>query len=195
MKNTASYIADLKIAFDARRAFENAKAKDSSSNIHKTLAALEKSVTRDAIAKVFVAHNIDANLINRAVRADSRINVYAFEKIENVASALLKAQALNHYSRAILATAKALTENDMQLTNQDAQSACTLDFKLKDAKREKLVHKYQKHVAYSTATTQSSSSLEALCTFNILKRGKNESGETVYILQDNESAKALCANL
>lgn len=196
MTSVANYIDSVRVAFNARREFEIAKNKDANSNIHKTLSALEKSVTRESIAQVFMSHNIDSNLINRAIRADSRINVYAFEKIENVASALLKACALNHYSRAILATAKNLQEQNLQLTNQDAQSACTLDFKLKDTKREKLIIKYQKHIAYSTATTQSSSSLEALCAFNVLKRAKNESNETIYILQDdNDSAKALLANI
>lgn len=190
MTKIAEYVVALNNAFDARASFEASKMSDNS-NIQKTLSNLRKSVTRESVARVFVAHNIDAALINRALRVDSRINVYAYQKIENIACALNKAESLNHYSKAILATAKRFADNSMSITQDDAKSACTLDMKVKDAKREKLIVKYQKHVAVSTANTQASSSLEALCTFDVLKRAKNNENETVFVLQDNETTKAL----
>ena len=188
----ASYIVSLNEAFDARADFERSKAKDDSSNIHKTLAKLRKNVTRESVASFFMSHNIDAALINRAIRADSRINVYAYEKIENVASAALKSEALNHYSVAILKSALSLEGVDSALTFEDAKAACSADSKLKDNKRDKLIKRYSRIVASGTASTQSSSSLEALCAFDVLKRSRNSEGDTVFIVNhENDVAKAL----
>ena len=190
--NLASYIDALNVAFDARADFERSKAKDDSSNIHKTLAKLRKNVTRESVASFFMSHNIDSQLINRAIRADSRINVYAYEKIENVASAALKSEALNHYSVAILKSALSLESHDSALTFDDAKAACSADSKLKDAKRDKMIKRYSRVVAASTASTQSSSSLEALCAFDVLKRSRNSEGETVFIVNaENDVTKAL----
>ncbi len=196
MTKIAAYIDALNAAFDARVAFEASKAKDETSNIAKTLAALRKSATHAKIAGILASADIDAAFINRAIRADVRMNVYAAEKVINVALAIAAADKLNHYTRAILASAASLARHEQALTHDDAKSACTLAIKVKDAKREKMLVKYQKHVAVSTAATQSSSSLDALVMFGILLRSSDEANNTVYkINAENDNAKKLVAQL
>lgn len=196
MTKANDYIKALNDAIDARAQFEAGKNKDASSNIAKTLADIRKSVSHERIASIMLASNIDANFINRAQRADSRMNVYAVEKVVNVARAIAKVETLNHYSRFILQTAKVFAENKLQMNNDDAKSACSLEVKVKETKREKLIVKYQKHVSFSTANAQSSSSLDALCMFNVLTKSKDEANKDVYIFNaDNENAKTLLAQL
>jgi hypothetical protein len=196
MTEVANYIVALNAALDARVAFEAAKAKDASSNIAKTLADIRKSVTHERVASVLLASKIDAAFINRAQRADARMNVYAAEKVVNVALALASAATLNHYSRAILKTAQAFAAASLAMNNDDAKSACTLDVKVKEPKREKLIVKYQKHIAISTATTQSSSSLDALCMFGVLTRGKDDANVTIYTLNaEHANTQALLARI
>lgn len=189
-----NYVAALNNAFDSRVAFEATK-NEANENIQKTLKDLRKSMTRESVAKTLLASSVSADFINEALRVDSKYNVYAAQKVDNIACYINKAESLNHYTLAILRSLLSLEKNEMKLTQEDAKSACTLEMKLKDAKREKLLVKYQKHVAISTANTQSSSSLEALCTFKILKRERNAENETVFSLQDNEATKALITRI
>jgi hypothetical protein len=190
-----NYIASLNAAFEARKEYEIAHGKDASANIHKTLSKVRKSMTRDVVATCLLASNVDADFINASVRASNRFNVYAIEKVDNIACALLKAESVNHYTRAILATALAFEKNDLVMTRDEARSACSLALKVKDAKREKLVSKYKKHIDASTASTQSSSSLEALVTFNILARSKDDQGNDTFKTIDNEATRALIERL
>jgi hypothetical protein len=195
-QTVAQYIEALNNAFDARVAFEASKSKDASSNIAHTLHMLRKEVTQEKTASVLQASYIDADFINRSIRADARLNVYAAQKYSNVARTIAKVETLNHYTRAILKTAQAFAQAELQMTSDDAKSACTLDMKVKDAKREKLISKYAKHIAVSTANTQSSSSLDALVAFDVLKRSKNDANETIYIVNnDSANTQALLAAL
>ena len=190
MQNVTEYKSALIAAFDSRASFEASK-NASNENIQKTLRDLLKSISRDSVCTVLQASNVNAAFINESIRVDSKFNVYAAQKVDNIACYMNKAEALNHYTLAILKTLLSLEKNEMKLTQEDAKSACTLEMKLKDAKREKHIVKYAKHVAISTANTQSSSSLEALVTFNVLQRSKDSENNTVFVLADNDTAKAL----
>lgn len=194
MSNVASYIVALNVAFDSRALFE-AQKNEANENIQKTIKDIRKSMTRESVASVLLASNVSADFVNESIRVDSKYNVYAAQKVDNLACFILKAESLNHYTLAILRSLLSLEKNEMQLTHEDAKSACTLEMKLKDAKREKLLIKYQKHVAISTANTQSSSSLEALCTFNVLKRSRNAENETVFTLCDNDATREILARI
>lgn len=194
MSNLANYVVALNAAFDSRAAFELSK-NEANDNIQKTLRDMRKSMTRESVASVLLASNVSADFVNDSIRVDSKYNVYAAQKVDNIACYLLKAEALNHYTLAILRSLLSLEKAELQLTHEDAKSACTLEMKLKDAKREKLLVKYQKHVAISTANTQSSSSLEALVTFNVLKRARNAENETVFTLCDNDTTREILARL
>lgn len=189
-KKITDFRSKLVKAFDARAAYESSKNADNDS-IQKTLRDMRASVDNDMIAEVFAIANVDANFINRSERKTARFNVYSAQKVINIARAAKSAETLNHYTRAILASAIALSEHDMLINHRDAASACTLSVKT-DAKREKLLRKYQKHVAANTAATQSSSSINALQMFDVLRETRDDANNVCYSVNaDSEITKAL----
>ncbi|SER26744.1 hypothetical protein SAMN05216548_11434 [Faunimonas pinastri] len=194
MSDVTAYRASLIAAFDARATYESAKNSENTS-MQNTLATMKKSVDHDAIASIMLAANVDATFINRAERSNARFNVYASEKVINVARACASAAQLNHYTRAILLTAQAFQNAELRMTHKDAISACSMSCK-SDAKREKIIVKYMKHVAANTASTQSSSSINALQMFDVLRETRDESNAICYTLNtESDVTKALLAKL
>lgn len=189
MLNVASYVSELNAAFDARVSYETAKNADNLS-IQKTLSDLRKSLTHEKVASVMLACNVSANFINRAERSTSRFNVYSAEKVAKVARFLAKADRLNHYCDAILRTAIALTDAKMTMTHDDAASACSSDAKAKNTAKRKLIKHYARVVAANTASTQSSSSVNALQMFALIKETRDETNTVAYVFNDeHEHAK------
>lgn len=177
-KKIQDYKVALVAAFDARAEYETAKNADNDS-IQKTLKDMRVSVDHDSIAEIMLSANVDSNFINRSERKTARFNVYSAQKVVNVARAIASAETLNHYTKAILASAVALQSNEMLLTHKDASAACSLSVK-SDSKRDKLLKKYQKHVAANTAATQSSSSINALQMFDVLQETRDDANNVCY---------------
>jgi hypothetical protein len=192
---TNTYAQQIALAFDARKSYEVSKNSECDSMLA-TLKTLRETATNDVIANILAASNVDANFINKSERSNARFNVYAAEKVLNVALNVAQVKALNHYTRAILHAAIALEANETLLTYADAQSACSLKVKVKDAKREKIISKakYQKNVELNTVTTQSSSSIAALKMFNVLIESRDAANVTCYkINRECDTFKALTA--
>lgn len=192
MTDNTSYMTALLDAINARFDYETAKNADSHS-MQKTLADLKKAMSVARIAEVMQAANVDAAFINRAERSNARFNVYAAEKVVNIARTLANVATLNHYTRAIILSMSALEANQLTLTQKDAVAACSVAVKLTDAKRDKMLVKYQKHASANTASTQASSSLNALKTFNMIRESRDDANNAVFVL--NESAKELLAHV
>jgi hypothetical protein len=191
MTKIETYKNELLSAIDSRAAYELAKNAENAS-MQATIKDLRKSVDHDAIASAMLASNVDAQFINRAERSNNRYNVYAAEKVVNVARYLAKAATLNHYSLAIVKAAIALQASDLLLTHADAVCVCSKDAKHKDAKRAKIVKSahYDKHVSSNTASTQSSSSINALQTFNVLIEKRDAANVVAYELNKSHALVA-----
>lgn len=195
MQNVINYIEALNVAIDSRAAYERSK-NESNDSIQTTLNAIRKSVTHATIAEKLLNSSVNAEFINRQERSNNRYNVYAAEKVDNAARASAYVAELNHYSLAILKVALAFEKNESKLSHADAVSACSASVKHKDAKREQVIKslRYAKHVASNTATTQSSSSINALQTLNILCESRDAANVIVYsVNRENEIFKALAA--
>lgn len=192
MTDTTSYMTSLLDAMNARFDYETAKNADSH-NMQKTLADLKRAMSVVSVAQMMQAANVDAAFINRAERSNARYNVYAAEKVVNIARTLANVATLNHYTRAILLSMSALEANQLTLTQKDAVAACSVAVKLSDVKRDKLLVKYQKHASANTASTQASSSLNALKTFNMIRESRDDANNAVFVL--NESAKELLTHV
>lgn len=188
----AKYTTAINTAFDSRASYETQKNKGNT-NIQKTLSDMKKHFANETLVKVFNNAKIDADFINRNERSNAKFNVYAAQKVINIAKSSASAATLNHYTKAILATANALQAQDMLISHKDAVSACSLDCKHSDAKREKLIVKYDKHVAANTASTQSSSSINALQACNVLIEKRDSANTVCYELAKNPFAKKLIA--
>jgi hypothetical protein len=189
----ANYVAELNSALDARASYEHDKSAANDS-IQTCIAALRKSVTHVDIASVLLSCDVDSNFINRSERSNNRYNVYAAQKVDNVARAVKSVAELNHYSLAILRVALAVEKIDSKLSHKDAVAACSASVKHSDAKRESIIKslRYAKHVAANTASTQSSSSINALQTCHILSEARDAANNIVYsVNRESEAFKTL----
>jgi hypothetical protein len=194
MTAIALYTASLVASFDNRASYEAAKNADNSS-IQDTLRDMRKTISHEAVSSVFYAAHVDCNFINKSERVNARFNVYAAEKVINVAQFAAASRALNHYTRAILLSAYALSLQSMTLTHKDAQACCSLDVKT-DAHKTKHLVRYQKHIAANTASTQSSSSINALQMFNVLREARDDANNVVYSINlDSEVTRTLLQRL
>jgi len=193
--NVQTYIDSLNAALDARASYERSKNSDNSS-IQDTLESMRKSMTHADIAGTLQAANVDPSFINRSERSNNRYNVYAAQKVDNAARAAKSVAELNHYSLAILKVAVALEKSETKLTHKDAVAACSLSVKHSEAKREAVIKslRYAKHVAANTASTQASSSINALQTLNILSESRDAANATQYsVNRESPIVQALAA--
>jgi len=154
-------------------------------------AKLTKACEHETIAQIMRAHNVDANYINRQERSNARYNIKSAIKVPNIARVIAAVDRLNHYTRAVLLTARALEANGLMLTHNDAQAACSKQIKARDNKRDKLIVRYDANIAPSTVTTQSSSSINALQMFNVLIETRDAANVVSYKLAENETTRKL----
>jgi hypothetical protein len=192
-----TFRADCVNAVDTRMFFEARKSAQSESvdetnyksvlsfnnaSMFSTLSDIRKSVDHARIAEIMLLSQCSAKRIVEQERSSNMRNVYAYEKEINIARAIARVVALNHYTKAVFLSALVLEKNETVLTHKDAISACSLSCKVNDAKREKLLakSKYAKHVAANTAATQSSSSINALQSFSVLVESRDASNAVCY---------------
>jgi len=185
-----AYTADVAAAIVARKSYETEQNPENT-NIQKTLDGLAADFAHVDVCKFMHAASVDANFINRQERKNKRFNVYSAQKVANVARAAAAAESLNAYSATLLRTAIALTRAELSMTHRDAHSALCLDLKVDAAKAQHIV-RYGKNIASNTADTQSSSSINALQMFNVLKEIRDDKNEVAYVVDlSNKTTKAL----
>lgn len=196
-KTVQDYSNELSAAIALRADFEMNKSADNTS-IQECLTKLAKSVSHDTIASIMMQSNVDADFINKSERVNNRFNVYAAEKVANVARAIAVVNNLNHYTLAIFKTALALESASFTLSHKSAVAACSASVKHSDAKQERLIKttRYAKHVAANTASTQASSSINALQQFNVFVETRDAANAIAYTIdRTSYAAIALAAKL
>jgi hypothetical protein len=187
-----TFAKDFAQAIETRKAYEVEKNAQCESILLK-LNNLRDNMTHETIAEFCAKTHLNANFINRQERKNARFNIYSADKVANIARASVKAAMLNHYTLAIIRAALALESADLIMTQRDAESACSLDLST-DKEREKLIKscKYQRNVAANTASTQASSSINALQEYSVLIETRDTSNNRVYKLNaESEAFKAL----
>lgn len=190
-----NYLNDMLAAFDARATYERSKNAEND-NMQKTLKDLRASVAHVKIAEIMSACNVNAQFINRAERNNARFNVYSAEKVVNVARAIASVNSLNHYTKAIYASILSFANAKLDFSHKDAIAACSLSVKCSDTKRAKALVQYQKHVAANTASTQASSSLNALLQYRVIEEYRDAANNVCYRAAQheyNDKLKELCA--
>lgn len=189
-----AYTNEVAASIATRAAYE-LEQNPTNENIQKTLKGLAEDFAHVDVCKFMHAASVDANFINRQERKNKRFNVYSAQKVANVARAAAAAETLNAYSATLLRTAIALTRADLSMTHRDAHSALCLDLKVDVSKAQHIV-RYGKNIASNTADTQSSSSINALQMFNVLKEIRDDRNEVAYIVDlSNKTTKALAKHL
>ncbi|MBP2498283.1 hypothetical protein ABID82_005174 [Methylobacterium sp. PvP062] len=190
----ATYTAEIAAAIVSRKSYETDQNSENM-NIQKTLDGLAADFAHVDVCKFMHAASVDANFINRQERKNKRFNVYSAQKIANVARAAAAAESLNAYTQTLLRTAIALTKAESSMTHRDAHSALCLDLKV-DASKAQHIVRYGKNIASNTADTQSSSSINALQMFNVLKEIRDDRNEVAYVVDlSNATTKRLAKHL
>lgn len=189
----AQYRVNLDAAFAERAQFE--RDKQSKENIFSTLKDLQDDYKSDLVVEALHSAKVDANFINRQDKRDARFNVYSAEKVFKIARASLKAASLDQYTFHILRTAHAMLADDVLMTSQDAYAAICAKCATDEVKT-KYLSRMLKIVAVSTATTQASSSINALKTFDVLIETRDAMNNVAYKLNTtNATTKKLCKAL
>jgi hypothetical protein len=189
----AQYRVNLDAAFAERTQYE--VEKQSKDNIFSTLKDLRDDYKSDLVVEALAAAKVDANFINRQDKRDARFNVYSAEKVFKIARASLKAATLDQYTLHIFKTAHAMLADDVLMTQNDAYAAICAKCATDDAKT-KYLSRMLKIVAVSTATTQASSSINALKTFDVLIETRDAMNNVAYKLNTtNATTKKLCKAL
>lgn len=202
--NATQYLESLLSQIDARAQYEIEKNSENTSIqacLVTSRTSIRNSVNHEKIAEILMLSNHDVATINRQERSNNRYNVYAYEKIANIANVLLNSTSvsrLNHYSTAILKAVHSYESAELTFTHKDAVSACSADCKHSEKAREKILKdvRYAKHVAATTASTQSSSSINALQSMNVLTEARDDANNVIYKLnRESFATKALAEKL
>lgn len=176
----ANYSVALQTSIAERAAYEKSANADNL-NIQKTLKDLANDFSHEVVVKIMHAASVDANFINRHTRKNKRFNVYSAQKVANIARSAAKADTLNNYTRCIFLTALALTKANLSMTHADAQASLCADLRA-DASKSSLIYRYARTVAANTADTQSSSSINALQMFEVLRETRDDKNNVAYTL-------------
>lgn len=162
---------EKRIAFEMSRT-ESQKAESN----YKKFDASARVCNNEACATLMLASNVNVDFANRSLVANSRVNVYTVEKVTNAVSYAANAALLNQYTFHILKTAIALHAANLKLTRDDAKNVSTnLRVKLIAKERKQYMNILPKAIADSTVNSQYASSLDALCTLNVLTESQNNS--------------------
>ena len=186
MSNVENMIASINAQFDVRVSYETEKNAENDS-IKLALTRHRKSMTHERVAQMMIESNVDVTFINRQERMNARYNEKSIEKVANIARFLASADRLNHYTNAILKSAIALTDANLSLTHTDACAACSSDAKVSDKRKSKLITHYCNVVAANTASTQSSSSINALQMFHLLVEKRDDHNKIAYTFNNDHA--------
>lgn len=185
------YVRRLTTSLDERAAFENAKD-ISNMNIHRTLKSCRAALARRAAGKALMIAGVDPDFVNRQLHDGSRYNVYALKKLADVVDGLNGGLVGNEINRAIIRSLYALADAGKGFTMEIAKMCCSKNYTAKgelEAGVRSQLFRYT--VAPGTASTQASSTMQALQTLGVVTAsgGKN----TTYTLTKTPIAAKLRA--
>lgn len=168
---------DLRASDEAKKDPENAK-------IQSTLKGIRAGFTKTSVARFCVATNIDNNFINRSVRASAAYNVYAAQKLLNIAQKTMLGEDIkwNEVNRCIVSSLFKCEKANVEFSHKVAV-ACTSKQIACDAGVSK--HLVRHTVAPTTATTQASSTMQALVTAGVVVKYENEANAECYRFTEN----------
>jgi hypothetical protein len=174
--------------FDTRIAYENTKNSEND-NIVKTLNKSSAKLASVSAARVMMTCNVAASFINRAERVNAKYNVYASEKLADIIASLRDARCFtNAINNAIVRSMLKCDAAKIAFTHKLAIASASDKVNVDATMRKHLV---RHTVSVSTASTQASSTMNALVTANICEEYRDDSNNVAYRLRDNVQVAAL----
>jgi hypothetical protein len=173
--------------FDTRIAYENTKNSEND-NIVKTLNKSSAKLASVSAARVMMTCNVASSFINRAERVNAKYNVYASEKLADIIASLRDARCFtNAINNAVI---RSMLKCDAKIAFTHKLAIASASDKVNvDATIRK--HLVRHTVSVSTASTQASSTMNALVTANICEEYRDDSNIVAYRLRDNVQVAAL----
>jgi hypothetical protein len=180
-------VTNVAKAIDDRAAFEKEKH-GGESNIQKTLDGARKALVTKAAAHVMLACNVDPNFMTRSIHQGQGYNVYAVQKVADIVRGLTDGNSVsNKINLAVMRTLFRFRASGDVFTSEIAK--CCASDKVKP--KAKLTAALVSHtVSASTASTQASSTMQALQTLGIVS-ASGASRSPVYTLTDHPAVAEL----
>lgn len=172
---------------DTRAAFEKAKNADNA-KIQATLDNVRATFGKSSVARFCVAAGIDLNFINRTERTGAHFNVYAALKEANIAEVTMNDKAWNAINVAIVKSLFKCAKAEIEFSHKIAVACCSKNITIDAGVSRHLV---RHTVSPTTASTQASSTMNALQVCGVVSEYKNESGLVCYRLADTPLTAAI----
>lgn len=186
------FTARIAAQFDERAAYEALKASDNA-NIQKTLAKSRTKLASTTSARFLLAANVSETFINRVEHKNARFNVYALDKVSDLIAAIsfssdTQKRSMNAINNACVRSIFKLANAKFEFTHKLAIACASDKIIVDDAKLSKMLTRH--NVSASTASTQASSTMQALLTLHVVSEAK-ANNEVIYTLNDNKIVDAL----
>jgi hypothetical protein len=175
---------------DTRVSFEELKKGDGA-NIQRTLKKIRTQMVTKRAARVLLASNINPAFINREVHSGSKYNVYALGKLADVIYGITDGAVANAINLACIKSLFKCRDAGITFTGEVAKACASKQYQIDAAVREHLV---RHTVSTSTASTQASSTMQALATLGVVKV-EGSSRNPIYVMTENLIGKKLEAML
>jgi hypothetical protein len=177
-KTAAFYVAQC----DERLAFELAKnANNESIKKHVNNAAKKFATLR--VARFMIAAEVRSTFINEQERVNARRNIYSVAKLLDLAENTVSDTSFNAINNACLSSLFKFEKAELEFTHADALASASRDVNVKDTNKRKFLTRHI--VDANTASTQASSTMNALLAARVVDEYTNDNRETCYKLRDN----------
>lgn len=182
----------IKNEVDIREAYEIQKGDEKGTNLNilSTIKKVRTQMVTLRAAKLLCAINVDPGEMNREIHSGARYNVYALGKLSDVIYGVTDGVIRNAINIACMKSLFAFQKAGVPFTMETAKGACSKQYALKKLDAATRQHLISHLVAEGTASTQASSTMQALTTLGVVKpngAGKNPS----YVLTDTPITKKL----
>lgn len=174
-----------------RAEYERAKNAENDS-VQSTLNNVSKIYLNEHFARFALVCSLDAAHINKSERVNARLNVYTLDKIAALFKATCAHSKHNAFNAAIVASLVnfANSKSEAHFTIEHAKMSASKFYNCENVKANRKLLVRRDSVAASTASTQASSTMNALKACNAVTEYTNE-GMICYRLNDNAIANAL----
>lgn len=175
-------------ALDDRADFEERKSADNR-NIQRTIKKLRSAVARKTVGRLFASLGAGSDFVNRQIREGSGYNVYAIDKLADLVNGLTGGETKNAVNKAVLQSLFQVQAAGLNFNMETAKMCVSRNYTPKDEAASKARRHLIRHtMAPGTASTQASSTMQALGTLGVVaKDGKG------FNLLDNAVTDAFAA--
>lgn len=178
---------EISSEFASRIAFEEAQP-GLSGKMVPNLEAAQKKMATPGTAAIFCAIDIDPTFINREIAAGSKFNVYGLQKVNDLVTGIGAGILQNAINRAVLMSMFNFKKAELPFTGEAALAAVSDKIKVDKAISKHLV-RYT--VSANTASTQKSSTMNALEVLGIVVSNKLRGNAEVFTLTDTPQTRRL----